>query len=359
LGLLAFCLQVEAVKGFERRQAELADPQFASDPQIAEDRHKKYRDLDPFPTIPPTLLNSADIADYVAVAGVIDPFHYDAAWLKVASYEVELGGQYVYWDDDGNPRSDLIEPKADFVLRANSIAFVTLEPMFRLPSYIALRFNLRITHVYQGLLLGTGPMVDPGFHGRLSLPLHNLTTNDYTLRGGDGLIWLELTKLSHPATEEARKRNNGQDLEPRVAKIFEIQSDKLDLSLNDYLKKADPHRSIRSSVPFLVKSAEQSIRDARTVAQEARTTSEAAAEAARTTSERLQFRITLAGIGALIALIFSAVSVYIGVHQVLDALSARVDGIESRIDAIQRAVPTQSPATTPVTIVSPTPTRSP
>jgi deoxycytidine triphosphate deaminase len=85
-----------------------------------------------------------------------------------------------------------------FVLRRNSIAFVQVEPVFRIPDYIALRFNLKILHVHRGILLGTGPLVDPGFVGNLYIPLHNLTDSDYTFKGGEGLIWMEFTKVSWP-----------------------------------------------------------------------------------------------------------------------------------------------------------------
>ena len=65
-----------------------------------------------------------------------------------------------------------------------------------MPAYIVARFNLKISLVYKGLLLGTGPIVDPCFEGRLSIPLHNLTHNNYTLLGGDTLIAMEFTKTS-------------------------------------------------------------------------------------------------------------------------------------------------------------------
>jgi len=157
-------------------------------------RFEEYRSKDPFPDIPPALLNSADIYDYVAKTGMIHKFYQEK--LKPASYEVNLLGRCIYWDEDGKKHDEDITEGKEFILRRNSIAFVTLEPMFRVPDYIALRFNLKITHVYRGILLGTGPLVDPGFSNRLSMPLHNLTTNDYTFRGGEPLIWMEFTKLS-------------------------------------------------------------------------------------------------------------------------------------------------------------------
>jgi deoxycytidine triphosphate deaminase len=154
----------------------------------------KTRAADPFPEIQPSLLNSADIADYVRLTGMIVPFHPEK--LKTASYEVKLLGKWTFVDEHGNVQRGELKEGEEFILRRNSIAFMTAEPFFQLPDYIALRHNLKISHVYKGLLVGTGPLIDPGFTGRISLPIHNLTESNYTLRGGDGIIWVEFTKLS-------------------------------------------------------------------------------------------------------------------------------------------------------------------
>jgi hypothetical protein len=65
-----------------------------------------------------------------------------------------------------------------------------------MPAYLAGRFNLLIRDVYRGLLVGTGPLVDPGFVGFLSIPVHNFTSNKYILRAGEGFVYFEFTKLS-------------------------------------------------------------------------------------------------------------------------------------------------------------------
>jgi hypothetical protein len=130
---------------------QVADPTFSGSDQDAEDRHQKYRELDPLPSIQPALLNSGEFSDYVAACGLIFPFKYEADALKPASYEVPLGGDFVYWDD---AQASIVEGELrdgdEFWLRPNSLVFLTLKPMFRVPQYIALRFNLRISHVYKG-----------------------------------------------------------------------------------------------------------------------------------------------------------------------------------------------------------------
>jgi deoxycytidine triphosphate deaminase len=200
----------------------LSEASFASTSAQAQTRYEEYGQTDPFPSIPPALLTSADLADYVAATGMVYPFHYESEKLKPASYEVALIGPCVWYDATGARHYQDLKQGEEFILEANSIAFVTLEPEFRIPTYLAIRFNLRITQIYRGLLLGTGPLVDPGFTGRLSLPLHNWTDNDYVLVGGEGLIWIEVTKLS-PAE---RARTAGDKLE-RQGTMFYLEETKL------------------------------------------------------------------------------------------------------------------------------------
>lgn len=160
----------------------------------AEERFERYRESDPLQEIPPALLNSADIAAYVEKTGLMFPFHPHK--LKSASYEAGILGPYLQVGPDGEEFTGTIAKGEKFILKANTITFATVQPYFRLPDYIALRHNLKISHIYKGLLVGTGPLIDPGFVGQIALPIHNLTNNNYTITGGDGIIWIEFTKLS-------------------------------------------------------------------------------------------------------------------------------------------------------------------
>jgi deoxycytidine triphosphate deaminase len=229
----------------------------------ADKKFRFWQDKDPFPSIDSALLNSADIVNYVETTGMIYPFYpgIQNEKLKPASYEINLLGPCVYWDENGKEKEVYLEKGMTFKLPPNSIAFVTLEPTFRIPKYIALRFNLKITHVYRGLLLGTGPLVDPGFQGKLSIPLHNLTTNEYIFKGGEGLIWMEFTKLSYNeawSRKEIRRAQNGSYVPFPIRKYEEYRN------VKDYLRKADPglERPIRSSIPEVTVAAQKSAQDA-------------------------------------------------------------------------------------------------
>jgi len=232
-----------------------AKDRFAQTEEEAEARFEKYKSKDPFPSIKPSLLNSADIYDYVAKTGMIFPFYQDK--LKSASYEVNLLGKVIYWDDKGERQDFELKEGDEFTLEKNSIAFVTPEPTFRLPDYIAIRFNLKITHVHRGILLGTGPLVDPGYEGKLLIPLHNLTNNDYKFKGGKALIWVEFTKVSE------NKRWFHKTGEPeRFGEYVPFPDRKNKQEPEYFLTKASPHRSIQSSIPQAISETERSAKDA-------------------------------------------------------------------------------------------------
>ncbi|MGH7047122.1 MAG: hypothetical protein ACREE2_12125 [Stellaceae bacterium] len=140
------------------------------------------------------------------MTGMIEPFNLTAL-QKPATYLVPLEGlvryrdtegefQRFYLSNDPTVRNAELDVRNELILEQNSLCYVTLQPTFRLPAYIADRFNLLIRDVYRGLLVGTGPLVDPGFVGRLSIPLHNFTSNKYPLRADEGFVYFEFTKLS-------------------------------------------------------------------------------------------------------------------------------------------------------------------
>lgn len=276
----------------------------------AERRFKIYKSLDPFPEIIPSLLNSADIYDYVRVTGMLCPF--DPKKLKSASYAVPILGTLIYWDEKGDIHKYDLEKGKEFTLKANSIAFVSIQPKFRLPDYIALRFNLKITHIHRGILLGTGPLVDPGYVGKLLIPLHNLTTNDYTFRGGEDLIWMEFTKLSDNSRWQNKTGTSKQFLKvgtlirysqipkiPRLGEYVPFPLTKSQDNVRKFLDKASPHRAIRSSLPDIIVKAGKSAEDAAKIANS------------------IQRTITIGGIIALVAVIVGVAALVVPVYSVI------------------------------------------
>jgi deoxycytidine triphosphate deaminase len=224
---------------------------FAITDAEAAEKAAKFLTTDPFPSIPLALLSAAEIDDYARVTGLLYPF--DSRSLKSASYEMHIGGEFIRWDGEGRRISETLTRGSRCMIPAHSLCFVQLEPYFRLPYYVALHLSLRATHVHRGLLMGTGPMIDPGFSGRVLIPLHNPTAVDYDLDTTQALVWAEFTKTTfgfRPAEKEASAKRYFPGFPPA----------KLNLSADAYLRKANAGNPIRNALPVAVADAQSTAR---------------------------------------------------------------------------------------------------
>jgi deoxycytidine triphosphate deaminase/outer membrane murein-binding lipoprotein Lpp len=300
-----------------------AGPNFATSDQEAAERFAQTRGKDPFPGIHPALLNTADLLDYVAETGLIFPFELPPSdrseLLKPASCGIRLAGDYVYWDTgpDGKPLKveGTLTSGEELVLKKNSIVYVTLEPMLRLPDYIAARFNLTIRDIYRGILVGTGPLVDPGFTGRLSLPLHNLTFNDYPIKAGEPIVWMEFTKISSndewAGDPGDRPRRGAYEQFPRRKKKRR--------NVHDYLHYAYPG-PITSSIPPLLGKAN------------------ASAAAAESAVKRQQRIFTAVSIPTAVVIVVTIAAVLLQVIALVNDSNNDRQDLTRQVDALTREV---------------------
>ena len=211
-------------------------------------------------------------------------------------------------------RLESLEFDDELRVEANSIVFVECDLDFRLPDYIALRFNLQIRHVHRGLLLGTGPLVDPGYWGKLCIPLHNLTDEDYSISRDDGLIWIEFTKTTKTHQDPG---NLGRPPLDRREGYWEIR---------EFIERAARPRNgigesvhIRSSISKVIDRAESASSSAE---QAGRSATEA-----RDQASRMRSNITLGGmISAL--LLFLTIAGFI--YTVYGLLTSRIDDLQNR-----------------------------
>jgi deoxycytidine triphosphate deaminase len=251
---------------------------------------------DPFPRIPPSLLSAEHIRQYVEATGLIAPFFEKGgkkSRLKKASYEGRIGSvAYEYRND----RLEEQQTNGRLKVGANSIVFVECDLDFRLPEYIALRFNLQIKHVHRGLLLGTGPLVDPGFWGKLCIPLHNLTSEDYYISSQEGLIWIEFTKTTSDLKDDA----DALGRIPTTSGHWNIRDFILKASNDNGTPQAVP---IQSSIPKVFIEAAATAKEAQKSAQNSQRLAEQ--------SKRNNIKITVTGIvGAIISVAAFVIAMY-------------------------------------------------
>src|SRR5713226_8796709 len=154
-------------------------------------RIPEYKYHDPRPNDRGLLLS--DQIHELCQAGFIISHGYDRKYLRPASVTLTIGESYI--DSNGRPQR-LSKVGDSFVFKKNSIVYVSSSEELDLPYYIVARFNLRVHWVYDGILLGTGPQVDPGFRGTLSCPLYNLTNLDITIRRGEEFATIDFEKTT-------------------------------------------------------------------------------------------------------------------------------------------------------------------
>ena len=288
------------------------DLQYRGDTMTNEEwRSREFYTFDPFAEkIQPALLNSADIKEYVHEGCLIKRDDFDDERLKTASYGMRFLGELHSWDTKNDrtlePRRMKIRCGDSVKLPGNSITYLSMKEELLLPEYIAARFNLHIRHVHKGILLGTGPMVDPGFFGSLLIPLHNLTNNDYEIDGGEVIIWVEFTKLNVNDFWKSREGERPSDL-----KSFPNKKDIKDA--RSYLKRSGiiAKGGVQSAFKGVLEQAQNDAENASKSATDA-----------REETRRLKNLYTWIGLGSASAIILAAVAAIFGgytlVNQVLD-----------------------------------------
>lgn len=172
---------------------------------------KRWKYEDPNPEDHGVLLS--DQIHELCDVGLLVSSGYGESNLRPASYTLRIGNTYV--DSKGKTRQ-LTDDQDSLTLEKNSIVFVSTLEELDLPYYIIGRFNLRVKWVYDGILLGTGPQVDPGFQGRLSCPLYNLTNFDITIKRKQAFATIDFVKTTPflKGVDYAKKRELVQQQEP-------------------------------------------------------------------------------------------------------------------------------------------------
>ena len=284
--------------------------------KLAEE-HRVSGQSDPFPEVLPSLLSAEHIEEYVMATGAIAPFFVGGgrhSRLKTATYEGRIGDRAFVYNKQGMLES--LTFGNELRVKANSIVFVECDLEFRLPNYLALRFNLQIRHVHRGLLLGTGPLVDPGYWGKLCIPLHNLTDEDYSIPRDDGLIWVEFTKTT--ASQQGDTSLGRPPLEP-------VENKNGYWDIREFIEKAARPISgrgvtvpIRSSISKVERRAESAERNAKK-------------------AQRWVRGIGLVGgLGAISALVALALGLFVFIQDAYNALAPRIDALEELYISVEK-----------------------
>lgn len=303
----------------------------------ATEKYAEYKSKDPFPKIGEALLNSVDLLMYLLKVGIVEPF--DINKLKGVTYQCTFSGEAHRFNQDSGCMEEInLDDTGELILAKNSITYLKIEEKFHVPEYMVLRFNLSVSNAYKGLLLGTGPIVDPGFEGNLFIPLHNLTGNEYVIKKGAPLIRVEFTKLSRHIDWKNKRKN----LFPLLKPVTKCTPRNACFSkfIEDALLDSDDKKfytngnaiSVRSSIPDVISSAANQAADAQKSAKDA-------ADAAEKIRKRIRNWSIIGAIGAFLAVISLMVSVWTLIHDVdsrYDSIVQEIKDYTYQIDTLEQ-----------------------
>jgi deoxycytidine triphosphate deaminase len=176
---------------------ELGQPYGWSAPDDVDDLPRSYW-LDPIEGVVGGVLGGDEIRLYCSMFGMIRK--YDEQYLRRAAYTLTVGERARVAGNSVQVRNG--EPLR---IAARGSATVVPAEVLVVPHYLVAHFGLTVGLAQQGLLLGAGPQVDPGYQGALSCPVHNLTDGDIELELGRRFLHVELVRTA-PLASEARER---------------------------------------------------------------------------------------------------------------------------------------------------------
>ena len=141
--------------------------------------------------------------DIIYRSEMIDPFNHEQ--VQPVSYDVLLGDSYKRlrstkarnitrpsesdWESYEHVHEIRMRPH-EFLLAS------TLETV-HIPETIVARLEGKSTIARQGLIVHAAGLIDPGFHGQITLELHNETNTDLILPVGTRIGQLTFTHLAH------------------------------------------------------------------------------------------------------------------------------------------------------------------
>jgi dCTP deaminase len=117
--------------------------------------------------------------------------------VQAASYDLRVGPEGA---TTSSKRVVNIKEAGFLVIQPGDFATVlVLEELTLSPMYSG-RFGLRSKLARKGLIPAIGPQIDPGYHGRLTVALANLSPKPISLSYGDDFVTVEFHQLSQPST---------------------------------------------------------------------------------------------------------------------------------------------------------------
>jgi hypothetical protein len=143
------------------------------------------REYRPAPISPSPSRFGVLIKEEIKNLKLIQASHYDERCYKPASFDLRLGSEYVTPRKDGQFKVGRCGKNGMLTIEPFSTAIVSTYECVKLPNNVVGRFNLRIDHALDGLIVQMGTQVEPEYEGPLFALLHNISGQPRNLKFRD------------------------------------------------------------------------------------------------------------------------------------------------------------------------------
>lgn len=152
------------------------------------------------------MLTDAQIREAIEAGELtLDPF--DDASLQPASYDLRVGK--AAFASSSKERVDIAN-RGVVIIEPGEFAVVETRERVDAGPRLAIQLGLRSEFARKGLLLLSGPQVDPGFHGVLVVRVVNLAPQAIALAYESPFLTAQFFLLSHPVAEPYSGARQGQ-----------------------------------------------------------------------------------------------------------------------------------------------------
>lgn len=197
----------------------------------------------------------------------IEPF--DEKYLEPATYDLRVGDHAAVTTAPGP--IDLREAKL-LTVEPGAMAILQSLEVLKLSERVAARIGPKTALLRRGIMVATGPQVDPGFHGRLIVNLINLSPRSFVLRHQDAFLSIEFHALSeaperlYQGEYQGRTELTSEELQllfayqgPTLAEIYRGFTAIRD-NIRDIARMAPDLKEMRESVETLPRVAPEIVR---------------------------------------------------------------------------------------------------
>jgi dCTP deaminase len=136
---------------------------------------------------------------------VLDPF--DPSKVQPASYDARVGT----WAFSSTSREKVnLSQKGILIVEPGEFAVIEPRERVQLDNRTAGQLGLRSEYARRGLLMLSGPQIDPGFSGVLVVRMVNLATKPIALPYEDPFLTIQFFRLSNPVQTPYAGPSQGQ-----------------------------------------------------------------------------------------------------------------------------------------------------